>query len=96
MGEEVIVSAGDINALAQALDGGAVPAVDLLRPLVTALQGLVGDDEVVTVSVELEPAPSTFEPVGETFEEAFVAEPASEDAGHAGGQVIATYRKIGR
>jgi hypothetical protein len=68
--DSVSVSRNDIDALAQALDAGALPAGDLLRSLITAIRQASGDDEMVTVSVEVASS------LQETFDAAFTPEPA--------------------
>lgn len=83
--DNLTIGRDDIQALARAVDDGAVPASDLLRALVTALQSAVGEDDVVSLSVET---------VGELFDAAFVAEPPSEAA--APQRIRVTVAKIGR
>jgi hypothetical protein len=83
--DELLVAREDIDALADAVDAGTVPAPDLLRALVTAIRSAVGEDDPVSVSVEVESVP-------EVFEAAFVPEPASNAARH----VRVTVAKIGR
>ena len=73
--DSVSVSRNDIDALAQALDAGAMPAGDLLRSLITAIRQASGGDEMVTVSVEVTNS------LGETFDAAFTPEPATGGPG---------------
>lgn len=73
--DSVSVSRNDIDALAQALDAGALPAGDLpagdlLRSLITAIRQASGNDEIVTVDVEVTDS------LQETFDAAFTPEPA--------------------
>jgi hypothetical protein len=86
--DSISVSRDDIDALAQALDSGTLPAQDLLRPLVTAILSAAGAEDSISVSVEVET-------LRETFEAAFVPEPAP-DAPAAGHAVRVTVAKIGR
>ncbi len=85
--DSVSVNRDDIDALAQALDTGALPAADLLQSLVTAIREVAGDEEPVTVSVEVA------EPLQDTFEAAFAPDPAPGDPGQ---QVRVTVMKITR
>ncbi|WIM97885.1 hypothetical protein ACTOB_001442 [Actinoplanes oblitus] len=84
--DEVVVSRTDIDALAEAVEQGGLPAPDLLRALITAIRASVGEDARVSVSVEVDAVDS----VDEQFEAAFVPEPA------AGRTVRVTVMKIGR
>jgi hypothetical protein len=68
--DSVPVSRNDIDALAQALNASSLPAADLLRSLVTAIRQVSGDDEAVTVNVEVTGS------LQETFDAAFTPEPA--------------------
>ena len=87
--DSVSVNRDDIDALAQALDTGTLPATDLLRSLVTAIRAVSGDEESVTVSVEV------VESLQDTFEAAFTPEPAA--GGPAPGhQVLMRVMKITR
>lgn len=83
--DSVSVSRNDIDALAQALDAGALPAGDLLRSLIAAIRQTSGNDEIVTVTVEVTDS------LEETFEAAFTPEPAP--GGHG---VHVTVMKITR
>lgn len=83
--DSVSVSRDDIDALAQALDTGTLPAIDLLSSLVAAIRAVSGDDETVTVSVEVG-GPEVGEPEGEfegeleaEFGAAFTPDPAPGD-----------------
>jgi hypothetical protein len=68
--DSVSVSREDIDALAQALDAGPLPAGDLLRSLVTAIRAVSsGDEESVTVSVDVVGA------LRDTFDAAFTPDP---------------------
>jgi hypothetical protein len=87
--DSVSVNREDIDALALALDAGDLPAADLLRSLVTAIRAVAGDEESVTVSVEV------VEPLQHTFEAAFAPEPAPEDPS-SGQQVHVRVMKITR
>ena len=52
--DSVSVSRDDIGALTQALDAGLLPAGELLRSLVNAIQAVFdGGEESVTVSVDV-------------------------------------------
>jgi hypothetical protein len=85
----VSVNLDDIDALAQALDSGTLPAQDLLRSLVTAIRAVSGDEESITLSVEVAGS------VQDTFKAAFTPDPTP--AGPAAGQQIrVTFIKIGR
>lgn len=68
--DSVSVTRDDIDDLAQALHAGSLPAGDLLRSLIAAIRQASGDDEIVTVSVEVAGS------LQETFEAAFTPEPA--------------------
>jgi hypothetical protein len=68
--DSVAVNRDDIDALAQALDTGTLPAKDLLSSIVAAIRAVSGDEESVTVSVEV------VESLQDTFEAAFTPEPA--------------------
>ena len=76
--DNVPVSLDDIDALAQALDSGIVPAQDLLRALVTAIRAVSGDEESFTVKVEV------IGSLQDTFDAAFTPDPAP--GGPASGQ----------
>jgi hypothetical protein len=86
--DEVIVRRADIDALTEAVEGSGLPSPDLLRALVTAIGTALGEDEVVSVSVEVDS-------VAEQFETAFAAEP-SPSPPSPGGSVRVTVMKIGR
>ncbi|GAA4599244.1 hypothetical protein BJY16_003007 [Actinoplanes octamycinicus] len=58
--DEVVVSRTDIDALAEAVEQGGLPAPDLLRALVTAIRESVGEDRLVSVSVEVDSVDSEF------------------------------------
>jgi hypothetical protein len=68
--DSVSVNHDDIDALAQALDTGTLPAKDLLSSIVAAIRAVSGDEEAVTVSVEVVVS------LQDTFEAAFTPEPA--------------------
>jgi hypothetical protein len=87
--DSVSVNRDDIDALEQALDTGTLPAKDLLSSLVAALRAVSGDDESVTVSVEVAGS------LQDTFEAAFTPEPAPE-APVSGHQIHVTFMKITR
>lgn len=88
--DDVSVSSDDIDALAQALDSGTLPANDLLRSLVAAIRDISGwGKESFTVSVE------AVDPVRETFDAAFTPDPAPGGPA-SGGQVNVTIKKVGR
>jgi len=89
--DSVSVNRNDIDALAQALDAGVVPAADLLRSLIAAIRQVSGDDESVTVEVEVEA--EVAEPLKETFAAAFTPEPAAGAGAH---QVHVSVMKITR
>ncbi len=81
--DSVSVNRDEIDALAQALDTGTLPATDLLRSLVTAIRAVSGDEESVTVSVEV------VESLQDTFEAALTPErlpgrPAPDIRSHEG------------
>jgi hypothetical protein len=87
--DSVSVSHDDIAALADALDAGTLPATELLRSLVAAIREVSGDEESVTVSVEVAGS------LQETFDAAFTPDPPP--GGPASGtQVHVTVHKIGR
>jgi hypothetical protein len=86
--ESVSVNRDDIDALERALDAGTLPAKDLLRSLVTAIRAVSGDEQSITVSMEVD------ESVQDTFEAAFTPDPAPAPA--SGQQVRVTFFKIGR
>jgi hypothetical protein len=91
--QNVSVNLDEIDALAQALDSGTLPAQDLLRSLVTALRAVSGDEEAITLSVEVAGS------VQDTFNAAFTPDPtpAGPAAGQQTGQQIrVTFIKIGR
>jgi hypothetical protein len=94
--DNITVDRDDIDALAQALDNGTLPAQDLLRSLVTAILSAAGAEDSISVSVEVETSPETeVETLRETFEAAFVPEP-SPDVHASGHAVRVTVAKIGR
>ncbi len=86
--DSVSVNRDDIEALAQALDAGTLPAKDLLRSLVTAIRTVSGDEQAITVSMEV------VDPLPDTFEAAFTPDPVPAAA--SGQQVRVTFMKIGR
>jgi hypothetical protein len=86
--DNVSVSLDDIDALARALDSGTVPAQDLLRAFVAAIRAVSGDEESVSVSVEV------IGSLQDTFDAAFTPYPAEE--GHASGQHLHVLMKITR
>jgi hypothetical protein len=67
--DSVSVNRDDIDALAQALEDGALAAKDLLSSLVAAIREVSGDEESVTVTVEVVGS------LQETFDAAFTPEP---------------------
>jgi hypothetical protein len=85
--DSVSVNRDDIDALAQALDAGPLPAQDLLRSLVTAIRTVSGDEQSITVSMEV------VDSLQDTFEAAFTPDPASAASGQ---RVRVTFAKIGR
>jgi hypothetical protein len=86
--DSVSVNRDDIDALEHALDTGTLPAKDLLRPLVTAIRTVSGDEQSITVSVEVVS-------LQDTFDAAFTPDPAP--GGPAPGQQVrVTFTKIGR
>jgi hypothetical protein len=87
--DNVSVSRDDIDALAQALDTGTLPAKDLLSSLVAAIRTVSGDDESVTVNVEVVGS------LQDTFEAAFEPDQAP-DAPAPGHQVHVRVMKITR
>lgn len=89
--DSVSVNRDDIDALAQALDAGVLPAGDLLRSLLAAIRQVSGNDESVTVEVEVEA--EVVQPLKETFAAAFTPEPATGAAAH---QVHVSVKKITR
>jgi hypothetical protein len=80
--DSVSVNRDDIDALAQALDTGTLPAKDLLTSIVAAIRAVSGDEESVTVSVEV------VESLQDTFEAAFIPEPAPPSAAPAPGHHV--------
>jgi hypothetical protein len=88
--DSVSVNRDDIDALAQALDAGVLPAADLLRSLVAAIRQVSGDDQSVTVEVEVEAE------VAESLKEQFAAAFTPEPAGAAPHQVHVSVKKITR
>ncbi|WP_367325636.1 hypothetical protein [Streptomyces sp. HUAS ZL42] len=86
--KNVSVSRDDIDALTQAVDSGTLPAQDLLRSLLSAILSAADGDEPINVSVEV----GTLQ---DTFEAAFIAEPAAEIS-PSGRKVRVTVAKIGR
>jgi hypothetical protein len=87
--DSISVNRDDIDALEHALDTGTLPAKDLLRSLLTAIRTASGDEQSVTVSVEV------VESLQDTFEAAFTPDPAP--GGPAPGQQVrVTFSKIGR
>jgi hypothetical protein len=82
--DNLFVSRDDIDALAQLVATGTLPAQDLLRSLVIALREATGDDDPVSMSVEVGS-------VAEQFEAGFVPEAAP-----AGQHIRVTFAKIGR
>jgi hypothetical protein len=86
--DNVLVSRADIDALAQAVDSGTLPAQDLLRSLITAIQSAADDEESISVGVEVERLP-------DTFDAAFVPEPSTEISASER-RVRVTVSKIGR
>jgi hypothetical protein len=89
--DNVLVSRDDIDALAQAVEDGTLPAQELLRSLVTAIQSAAEDEESIQVSVEVAERGFGGEDLPETFDAAFVP-----DADPVGGRVRVTVAKIGR
>lgn len=87
--DSVSVDRDDIDALEHALDTGTLPAEGLLRSLVTAIRTVSGDEQSITVSVEV------VESLQDTFEAAFTPEPAPEPPA-PGHQVNAWVMKITR
>ena len=87
--DSVSVNLDDIDALAQALDTGTLPATDLLRSLVTAIRRVSGDEQSITVSVEVVAS------MQDTFDAAFTPDPAPGEP-NSGQQVRVTFAKIGR
>lgn len=87
--DSLSVSHDDIAALADALDAGTLPATELLRSLVAAIREVSGDEESVTVSVEVAGS------LQETFDAAFTPDPPPEGPA-SGTQVHVTVHKIGR
>jgi hypothetical protein len=70
--DSVSVSRDDIDALTQALDAGLLPAGELLRSLVNAIQAVFdGGEESVTVSVDVTGS------LRDTFDAAFTPEPGA-------------------
>lgn len=87
--DNVSVSLDEIDALVQAVDGGTLPAEDLLRSIVTAIRAVSGGEESVTVSVEV------VGPLRDTFDAAFT--PDAAPGGPASGQQVhVTVNKITR
>lgn len=80
--DSVSVNRDDIDALAQALDTGTLPAKDLLSSIVAAIRAVSGDEEAVTVSVEV------VESLQDTFEAAFTPEPPPPAAAPAPGHHV--------
>lgn len=78
--DNVSVSLDDIDALAQALDSGTLPAEDLLRSVVAAIRAVSGDQDSVIVSVEV------VRPLRETFDAALTPDPSP--VGPASGQQV--------
>jgi hypothetical protein len=73
--DSVLVSRDDIDALAQALDAGLLPAGDLLRSLIVAIRAVSdGGEESVTVSVDVVGS------LRDTFDAAFTPDPAPDSA----------------
>ena len=87
--DSVSVNLADIDTLAQALDTDTLPAKDLLRSLVTAIRRVSGDEESITVSVEVVAS------LQDTFDAAFTPDPAPGGP-TSGQQVRVTFAKIGR
>lgn len=87
--DNVSVNREDIGALSEALDAGTLPAGDLLRSLISAIRAVSGDDESVSVSVEVVGS------LQDTFDAAFIPEPAPA-AAIRGRQVHVTVMKITR
>lgn len=85
--DSVSVNRDDIDALAQALDAGSLPAQDLLRSLVTAIRTVAGDEPSITVSMEI------VDSLPDTFEAAFTPDPVAPASGRG---VRVTFAKIGR
>jgi hypothetical protein len=84
--DEILVRREDIDALAQSLDSGtSLPAPDLVRSIVAAIQSTLGDDETAGVIVEVESVP-------DTFEDSF----AAAEAAPAGKHINVTVAKIHR
>ncbi|BCJ45061.1 hypothetical protein GCM10010168_68610 [Actinoplanes ianthinogenes] len=81
--DEVVVNREDIDALAEAVEQGDLPAPELLRALVTAIRESVGEDFRVSVSVEVDS-------VDDQFEASFAPEPSADRT------VRVTVMKIGR
>ena len=76
--DSVSVSRDDIGALTQALDAGLLPAGELLRSLVNAIQAVFdGGEESVTVSVDVTGS------LRDTFDAAFTPEPGAAAAATA-------------
>lgn len=70
--DSVSVSRDDMDALTQALDAGLLPAGELLRSLVNAIQAVFdGGEESVTVGVDVTGS------LRDTFDAAFTPEPGA-------------------
>lgn len=88
--DSVSVNRDDIDALAQALEDGTLPAKDLLSSLVAAIREASGDEESVTVSVEVGGS------LQDTFDAAFMAEEPAPGDPAPGHQVHVQVMKITR
>jgi hypothetical protein len=86
----ISVDHDDIDALAEAVDTGTLPAQDLLRSLVAAIRTVAdGEESTITVNVNVRT-------LGDTFDAAFDAEPESADTTTAQGVVRVVVAKITR
>jgi hypothetical protein len=67
---EVSVTSSDIASLADALAGSSLPASDLLASIVSSILAVCGDEESVTLRVEV------VDSLADTFAAAFEPDPA--------------------
>jgi hypothetical protein len=75
--DDVTVTRSDIAALPDAIAGSSLPARDLLYAIASALQAAAGEDESVTLGVDLVESS-----LPDTFEAAFEPDPAPTHGTH--------------
>lgn len=75
--DDVSVTRGDIAALPEAIEASSLPAKELLAAIASALQAAAGENESVTLGVELVESS-----LPDTFDAALVPDPAPTHGTH--------------